>query len=102
MTRLAFLRRPAALIAALSLLAAMAGPAAAVDGATYVKLTNEKRALEGRPPISLYAAVDKVAVERANRMAARDAFEHDLAYVAAGDGRTGEVLRIGLSSTSMV
>ena len=83
MTRFALLRRPVALLSALSLLVALAGPAAAVDGATYVQLTNEKRALEDRPPVNLHAAVDKVAVERANFMAAHDAFEHDLAYVAS-------------------
>lgn len=83
MTQIAALRRPVAFLAAVSLLLGLAAPAAAVDGATYVQLTNEKRALESKPPISLHAAVDKVAVERANRMAAHDAFEHDLGYVAS-------------------
>ena len=83
MTPLAVIRRLVATLAVLSLLLGLAGPAAAVDGATYVQLTNEKRALEGKPPVSLHAAVDQVSVERANHMAAADAFEHDLAYVAS-------------------
>jgi putative cell wall-binding protein len=77
------LRRPLAFLAALSLLVGLAAPVAAVDGATYVQLTNEKRAIEGKGPISLHAAVDKVSVERANHMAATDEFEHDMAYVAS-------------------
>ena len=83
MTRTPALRRPLALLAAVSLLLGLAAPAAAVDGATYVQLTNQKRALEGKPPLSLHAAVDKVAVERANHMAANDEFEHNLSYVAS-------------------
>lgn len=75
-------RRALALLASLVLVLGVAAPAAAVDGATYVQLTNEKRALEGKRPVSLHAAVDQVAVERANYMAAHDAFEHDMAYVA--------------------
>ena len=83
MSRLAVIRRLVAICAVLSVLLGLAGPAAAVDGATYVQLANQKRALEGKPPVSLHAAVDKVAVERANYMAAHDAFEHDMAYVAS-------------------
>ena len=83
MNHLAVTRRLVAILAVLSLLLGLAGPAAAVDGATYVQLTNEKRALEGKPPVSLHAQVDQVSVERANHMAATDEFEHDMAYVAS-------------------
>ena len=76
-------RRPLAILAALSILLGLAAPVAAVGGATYVELTNQKRALEGKGPVSLHAAVDKVTVERANHMAATDEFEHDMAYVAS-------------------
>jgi putative cell wall-binding protein len=76
-------RRPLAILAALSILLGLAAPVAAVGGATYVELTNEKRASVGKGPISLHAAVDKVSVERANHMAASDEFEHDMAYVAS-------------------
>lgn len=76
-------RRPLAILAALSILLGLAAPVAAVDGATYVELTNQKRALEGKGPLSLHAAVDQVTVERANQMAATDEFEHDMAYVAS-------------------
>jgi putative cell wall-binding protein len=83
MTRIAILRRAVALLAAFSILIGLAAPAAAVDGATYVQLTNQKRALEGKPPVSLHTAVDRIAVERGNYMAAHDAFEHDMAYIAS-------------------
>lgn len=76
-------RRSLALVAALSILVGITAPAAAVDGATYVQLTNEKRALESKGPVSLHAAVDQVTVERANHMAATDEFEHDMPYVAS-------------------
>ncbi len=77
------IRRSLATLAALTLLIGVAAPVAAVDGATYVELSNQKRATEGKGPVSLHAAVDKVTVERANHMAATDEFEHDMAYVAS-------------------
>lgn len=74
--------RAAAALATLSLLLGLvATPVAAVGGATYVQLTNEKRATEGKGPVSLHALVDQVTVERANHMAATDEFEHDMTYV---------------------
>lgn len=76
-------RRTATLLSALALLVTLAGPAAAVDGGTYVRLTNEKRATEGKGPVQLSAPVDQVAVERADHMAAADDFSHDLEYVAS-------------------
>ena len=81
MTPTAF-HRLTALLAAVVLLLGVAAPVAAVGGAEYVRLTNEKRALEGKGPIALHAAVDQVSVERANHMASTDAFEHDMTYVA--------------------
>lgn len=83
MTRLAVPHRLVAILAAGVLLLGVAAPAAAVDGATYVQLTNEKRAQEGKPPVSFHAAIDKITVERANHMAATDEFEHDMEYVAS-------------------
>lgn len=82
MTRPAF-HRPAAILAALVLLLGITAPVAAVDGAEYVRLTNVKRASVGLGPVSLHAAVDQVAVERGNHMAANDDFTHDMAYVAS-------------------
>ncbi len=54
---------------------------AAVGGDQFVALANAKRASEGKPPVSLSAAVDQISVERANAMAASDNFAHDLPYV---------------------
>jgi putative cell wall-binding protein len=82
MTRPIF-HRPAAILAALVLLLGISAPVAAVDGAEYVRLTNIKRASVGLGPVSLHAAVDQVAVERGNHMAADDDFTHDMAYVAS-------------------
>lgn len=81
MTRPTFIR-PAAILAALVLLLGTTAPVAAVDGAEYVRLTNAKRASVGLGPVALHAAVDKVAVERGNHMAAKDDFTHDMTYVA--------------------
>ena len=77
------LRRPLAFLAALSLLAALAAPVAAVDGAEYVRLTNVKRASVGLGPLSLHSAVDRIAVERGNAMAKTDNFSHDMTYIAS-------------------
>lgn len=83
MTRRPAVRRLLGILVSLSLLAAFAAPVAAVDGTTYVSLVNQKRASVGLKPVSFSAAVDQVAIERANQMAADDDFSHDLAYVAA-------------------
>jgi len=82
MTRPAF-HRPAAILAALVLLLGLTAPVAGVDGDEYVRLTNLKRASVGLGPVSLHAAVDQVAVERGNHMAAHDDFTHDMTYVAS-------------------
>lgn len=75
--------RPVAILAAFVLLLGITAPAAAVGGAEYVQLTNEKRASVKLGPLSLHAAVDRVAVERGNHMAKHDDFTHDMAYVAS-------------------
>ena len=76
------LHRSVAILATIVLLLGLAAtPAAAVGGATYVELTNQKRATEGKGALSLHAKVDQVAVERANHMAATDEFAHDMTYV---------------------
>lgn len=74
-------RRLTALILSLLAVLSLAAPAAAVDGAEYVRLANQKRASVGKPAVSLVAAVDQVAIERANAMARNDDFSHDMAYV---------------------
>jgi putative cell wall-binding protein len=76
-------RRLPAVLAALTLTAVFAAPAAAVDGDKYVALANQKRASVGLPPVSLHAKVDQITVERANHMASKDDFRHDLAYIEA-------------------
>jgi len=76
-------RRLIGLITALTLVAAFAAPAAAVDGAQYVQLANAKRASVDMPPVSLVAAVETVSHERANKLATTDFFAHDLDYVAS-------------------
>lgn len=76
-----------------------ASPVRAVGGDEFVRLTNVCRAgadttycpldsakgwvAPHQPPVALHAAVDTVAVERANQMASAGAMEHDLAYVKA-------------------
>jgi putative cell wall-binding protein len=75
-------RRLLSVLFSLSLIAALAAPVAAVDGATYVNLVNQKRASLGLSPVALHAKVDQVAVERANQMATTDTFAHDMAYVS--------------------
>ena len=77
------IRRPLAFLAALSLLAPLAAPVAAVGGARYVELANEKRTELRLPSVSIHAAVDTVAIERGNAMARGDELRHDLEYVAS-------------------
>ncbi len=80
MTRPA-VHRLASILLTLTFAAALAAPAAAVDGDRYVALANQRRASVGLSPVSLVAAVDQVSVERANQMAATDDFSHDMTYV---------------------
>lgn len=91
---------PIALVAAL-VASAIVGtaPTRAAGGDELVRLTNVCRAAAdttycpldsskgwvapNQPPVALNAAVDTVAVERANQMASAGTMEHDLAYVEA-------------------
>lgn len=83
MTRPAARRRLFAVFLSLGLVASALAPVAAVDGATYVTLANDKRASAGLGPVGLHAAVDQVAVERADQMAASDDFRHDMDYIVS-------------------
>jgi hypothetical protein len=71
----------AALVVASALMAAMVAPVAATDGSTFVSTVNVYRTAAGVAPVRLDAAVDKIATERANQMAAADEMQHDLDYV---------------------
>lgn len=71
-----------------------APPAAAVDGATYVTLANQKRATEGKGPVAYASLLEQISDERAQTLASSDVFAHDLTYVwnrlkAAGACFTG-------------
>ena len=76
-------RRLIGILTSLTLVAAFAAPVAAVDGDKYVALANTKRASVKLPPVTLVSAVDKVSHERANQMASKDDFSHNLSYVAS-------------------
>ncbi len=83
MIRSASLRRTFGALVSMSLVLAFAAPAAAVDGNRYVDLANAKRASVNLPPVSLSSAVDKIADERASRMASSDTFGHEANYIAS-------------------
>jgi hypothetical protein len=53
----------------------------AVGGSEFVSITNEYRVSKGLAPVSLHAAVDRIAVERADQMAKTKTFAHDMDYV---------------------
>jgi len=78
-----------ALVASSALIGAMVAPAAAVDGSTFVSTVNEYRADAGVPPVRVDAAVDRIATERANQMAASDEMAHDMDYVGRRLGELG-------------
>lgn len=75
-------RRLFGIVTALTLVAAFAAPAAAVDGDKYVALTNEKRASVGIGPVGRASAVDSISDERALQLTRTDVLAHDLDYVA--------------------
>lgn len=70
-------------LVALALLGALAAPASAVDGDSYVSLANGKRSSVGAAPVGLSGIADQISIERADQMAASDNFAHDMAYVEA-------------------
>ena len=63
--------------------------ARAVGGSEFVSRTNDYRASQGLSPVALHAAVDRIAVERANQMAAKRSMTHDMAYVQRRLGELG-------------
>ncbi|MGH2446185.1 MAG: S-layer homology domain-containing protein [Candidatus Limnocylindria bacterium] len=69
------------MLTATTLLAGAPTPAGAVDGLDFVSAVNEHRADAGRPPVWLDAAVDRIAVERANQMASARSMYHDMGYI---------------------
>ena len=75
-------RRLFGIVTALTLVAAFAAPAAAVDGDKYVALANAKRASVGLAPVSHASAVDSISDERAVQLTRTDVLAHDLDYVA--------------------
>ena len=56
-------------------------PALATDGQTFVELANDYRAEAGVPRVQLHDVVDRIAVRRADQMAARRELSHDIDYV---------------------
>jgi len=77
----AWLRPISAMALACAMLVSAAAPALAVGGSTFVSIANQYRAGAGVAPLALHAAVDKIAVERADRNAAANSSEHDMDYV---------------------
>jgi hypothetical protein len=64
------------------MLPVFAAPVAATGGSTLVSLANGYRADAGAPAVALNAAVDQIATERVQQLAAAGALSHDLTYVA--------------------
>jgi uncharacterized protein YkwD len=56
-------------------------PVEARDGQTFVDLANDHRAEAGLPRVRLHDVIDRIAVRRADQMAARRELSHDLDYV---------------------
>lgn len=78
-------RRFAAVLAsaalAITVLPAAAQPVAAQDGSGLVTIANRYRANAGVAPVLLHSAVDRIAVERGNQLAAARALGHDFDYL---------------------
>ena len=78
-------RRFAAVLAsaalAITVLPAAAQPVAAVDGSGLVTIANRYRANAGIAPVRLQSAVDRIAVERGNQLAAARTLGHDFDYL---------------------
>jgi uncharacterized protein YkwD len=64
-----------------SLAPGVAQPVAARDGATFVSLVNEYRADVSLSPVRLHSAIDQIAIERADQLAADRELGHDMTYV---------------------
>ncbi|HET8776588.1 MAG TPA: S-layer homology domain-containing protein [Candidatus Limnocylindria bacterium] len=72
----------APLVLSLFLLPPLAGSVEATGGSTLATLANGYRANAGAPAVALNAAVDQIAAERGQQLAAAGALIHDLTYVA--------------------
>ena len=72
----------AALFLTSVLVSLAASPVLALGGSEFVNLTNVKRASVGLGPVAFNAAVDEIAIERGNQMAAADVLAHNLTYVS--------------------
>lgn len=73
----------ASLVMAATFTPALAQPASARDGSTFVSIVNRYRADAGVPPVSLHSVIDQIAVERANQLAKDRKLGHDMDYVKA-------------------
>lgn len=73
----------AAVFATAALVPATAQPVQARDGSTFVSIVNRYRADAGVGPVGLHSIVDRIAVERADQLAADRKLGHDMEYVKA-------------------
>jgi uncharacterized protein YkwD len=71
----------AAFVAGAVLVPATAQPVAAREGSTFVSIVNRYRADAAVGPVKLHSVIDRIAVERANQMAADRKMAHDMEYV---------------------
>ncbi len=71
----------AAVLAGAVLVPVSATPAAAREGSTFVSVVNRYRANAGVGPVSLHSVVDRIAIERADQLAAAKKLGHDMEYV---------------------
>lgn len=71
----------APLVLSLLITSVFAGPVAATGGSTLTAIANRYRAEAGAPAVTLNAAVDQIATERGQQLAAADTLAHDLGYV---------------------
>ena len=79
----------APLILSLLITSVFAGTVAATGGSTLTAIANRYRSDAGAAPVALNAAVDQIATERGQQLAAADALIHDLGYVATRLGQLG-------------
>ena len=79
----------APLILSLFMLPVVGSPVAATGGSTLTTIANRYRADAGAPPVALNSAVDQIATERGQQLAAAGALIHDLGYVATRLGQLG-------------
>lgn len=71
----------AAVLLVTGLAAAVPQAVDARDGGTFVSLVNQRRSQHGVGPVAVHAVVDRIAVERADQMAAARGMAHDMDYV---------------------